>query len=307
MTLVVTVNGPETIWLLADRRLTSRGRVLRDDARKVMFLETPDGVAILGYAGLGATAAGTEPADWMSSVLRGRKLPLERSLGVLADAMKRQLPRHMLRIPGQESPAHNVLVPAFLENDVRLYTIDMVYAPDRKSYRFRYTRHVVERPALKVPRTLRLGLAGSGALYLVRDKRWIRPLLRMVRAHDRGQVSANTLAARLASLNNEVHVGIRDGSVGPRCIVAWRHRKNGVHKGGGGHQFFTGNERDSSSPSLPTIANGMDVSGLVEVMMPRTMKMFEAMREGRPAPEWDKDEINAELARLPDKPDEDLR
>ena len=47
MTLVVTVNGPETIWLLADRRLTSRGRVLRDDARKVMFLETPDGVAIL--------------------------------------------------------------------------------------------------------------------------------------------------------------------------------------------------------------------------------------------------------------------
>jgi hypothetical protein len=307
MTLVVTINGPETIWLLADRRLTSRGRLLRDDARKVMFLETPDGVAILGYAGLGATAAGTEPADWMSSVLRGRKLPLEQSLGVLADAMRRQLPRHMLRIPGKEGPAHNVLVPAFLENEVRLYTIDMAFAPDREKYRFRYTRHVVEKPALAAPRTPRLSLAGSGALYLARDKRWIRPLLRMVKAYDRGLVSTNTLAAQLAMLNNEVHEGIHDGSVGPRCIVAWRHRKHGVHKGGGGHQFFSGSARDPSSPSLPTIANGMDVSALVEAMMPHTIKMFETMGENRPAPELDKDELNAELARLPDKPDEDLR
>jgi hypothetical protein len=49
-----------------------------------MFLETADGVAILGYAGLGATALATEPAHWMRAVLRGRVLPLERSLEVLA-------------------------------------------------------------------------------------------------------------------------------------------------------------------------------------------------------------------------------
>jgi hypothetical protein len=51
----------------------------------------------------------------------------------------------------------------------------------------------------------------------------------------------------------------------------------------------------------------MDVNALIEVMMPRTMEMFEAMREGRPAPKWDTDDINAKLARLPDKPDEKLR
>jgi hypothetical protein len=50
-----------------------------------MFLETTDDVAILGYAGLGATALGTKPADWMSAVLRGRNLPLEKSLEVLAE------------------------------------------------------------------------------------------------------------------------------------------------------------------------------------------------------------------------------
>jgi hypothetical protein len=87
MTLVVTVNGREPIWLLADRRLSYKGRPPKEDGRKVMFLETTDGVATLGYAGLGATALGTEPADWMSAVLRGRNLPLEQSLGILAEAI----------------------------------------------------------------------------------------------------------------------------------------------------------------------------------------------------------------------------
>jgi hypothetical protein len=42
-------------------------------------------------------------------------------------------------------------------------------------------------------------------------------------------------------------------------------------------------------------------------MMPRAMERFEAMRAGKPVPEWNEDELNAELARLPDKPDESLR
>ena len=41
--------------------------------------------------------------------------------------------------------------------------------------------------------------------------------------------------------------------------------------------------------------------------MPRTMKLLEAMRAGEPATEWEKDEINAALARLLHKPAENLR
>ena len=52
VTLVVTVNGPETIWLLADRRLTFKSCPPKDDARKVMFLETTDAVAFLDTPGL---------------------------------------------------------------------------------------------------------------------------------------------------------------------------------------------------------------------------------------------------------------
>jgi hypothetical protein len=127
MTLVVAVARPETIWLLADRRLSFDSRPPKDDGRKIMFLETTDGVAILGYAGLGATARGTEPADWMSAVLRGRNLPLEQSLGVLADTMQKQFPRHMVRMPGKGGLAHTVIVPAFLGKEPRLYSIDLVF------------------------------------------------------------------------------------------------------------------------------------------------------------------------------------
>ncbi len=77
MTLIVTVNGPETVWLLADRRFSGPRGVHRDDATKILTLEATDGVALIGYAGLGATAQGTEPANWMSAVLRGRNLTIE--------------------------------------------------------------------------------------------------------------------------------------------------------------------------------------------------------------------------------------
>lgn len=315
MTLVLTVNGRETIWLLADRRLSYKGRPPKEDGRKVMFLETTDGVAILGYAGLGATALGTEPADWMSAVLRGRNLPLEQSLGVLAEAIKKQLPRHLVRIPRDASAAHSVVVTAFVGNEVRLYTIDMAFAPDRKSYSFRYTRHVVDSlTSAKARRPPRLALGGTGGLYLDRldrDKKRQRSLLRLVGASERGRLSPYAVADHLASLNNEVHLGIRDKSVGPRCIVAWRHRKEGLHGGGGAQQSYTGTTRDSDSPTLPTIANGMDIQAIVSVivphMMPQMSANFDTMLAGEPLKDLDVDELNAELGRLPDEPDENLR
>jgi hypothetical protein len=223
MTLILTVNGPDTIWLLADRRFSAPGLAPKDDARKLMFLETTDGVALLGYAGLGATALGTEPSDWMSNVLRGRNLPLEQSLGVLAEAMKTQLPRHLARAPANVQPAHQLLVTAFLGDEARYYTIDLALESDRGSPRISYTRWVAGDstpiPPTVAARTPRLRHGGSGGLYLSRDKTWARSLLRFVNAHDRGQISSQAVADHLATLNNQVHLGMTDKSVGPRCIV----------------------------------------------------------------------------------------
>jgi hypothetical protein len=292
--------------MLADRRLSYRNRPPKEDGRKLMFLETKDGVAILGYAGLGATAKGTEPADWMSSVLRGRNVPLEHALGELAGALQRQLPKHLLRLPRDVPAGHNIVIPAFVEGEVRLYTIDLALAADRRSYAFRYTRHVVNQTSER-PRTPRLALAGSGAMCLIRDRRWIRDLLRVVHACDRGTVSPRTVADQLARVNQIAHQNTRDGSVGPRCIVAWRHNKEGVHKGGGAHQFFERGSRTADSGALPTIANGMDVQALIQAIMPHTMAQMKAMRDGTPSAELDVAGLNAELAKLPEHPDEELK
>jgi hypothetical protein len=302
MTLVVTVTGRESIWLLADRRLSYEARSPKEDGRKVMFLETTDGVAILGYAGLGATALGTEPADWMSAVLRGRNLPLEQSLGVLAEAIKKQLPQHLVQMSRDYSAAHTVVATAFVGNEPRLYTIDLAFTPDRKSYHFGYRRHLANKPTSATARPPRLAIGGSGSLYLYRrDQKWQRRLLRLVGASERGRVSPYAVADHLASLNNEVHS--HDKSVGPRCIVAWRHRKEGIHGGGGAHQFYTGTTRDTSSLGLPTISHGMDLQALVSVFMPHMSTMV----PGEPPKDLDVDELNKELGRLPDKPDENLR
>lgn len=302
MTLVLALIGPHSVWLAADRRLTDRGRVVRDDAGKIMFLETTDAVSILGYAGLGATARGTQPAEWMSSVLRGRNWPLEPSLGTLATAMKRELPPHLAQLRQLHGPSHNLIVAAFVEQQPRLYSIDVALSADRKQLAFRHTRWVIS-TADPRPRTPRLAIAGSGAVLLAHEHGWQRPLLRLQRAYDDNRVSSRTVTKALADVNYDVSRRLTDGTVGERCIVAWRHRKASRHKGNPGHQCFTGVTPDPNSPSLPTIANGMDVHALVQVMMPHTMKQFEAMREGKPG-ELDTEALNADLATLPEGPDE---
>jgi hypothetical protein len=306
VTLVLTINGPDTIWMLADRRISFANRPPKDDSRKMMMLETTDGVAMLGYAGLGSTAGGTEPADWMSAVLRGRNVPLEQCLGELSSALQRQFPRHLAALPVRFGAAHSVLVPAFLNDEPRLYSIDLAFAPDRKSYSFRYTRHVVGPVPSDPPRTPRMSLAGSGTAYLLRDKRWIRELLRLVRACDAQRIAPQVVADFLAVMNNRVSLGTLDNSVGPRSIVVWRHRKGSARKGGGAHQFYNGIEREGDSGVLPTLGNGMDIQALIRATMPLMMAQMSSLKEGREAPEMDRDAINAALAKLPDQPDETL-
>ena len=308
VTAIVTVNGPDTIWVVADRRLSSQGRAVSDVARKLTFLEATDGVAILGYCGLGATALGTEPADWMSAVLRGRKLPLEQCLNVLSEAVKVQIPGHLAQIPGQTPLEHHVLVPAFVGDEARFYSIDVGLSLDRKNFKFRFTRHVhggAERVRLNPPR---LALGGSGAPYVVRRRNWARNILRVVRAHEKGLITPLTVADELAKLNEEISRTVPDNSVGPDCIVAWRHRPGKPERGGGAHQFYKGSVRSPCSDSLPTIAQGMDVDALVKTMMPHMLPSMDALRRGEPQQqELDREKINEALRRLPVGPDEKLR
>jgi hypothetical protein len=310
VTLILSVNGPETVWMVADRRVTYRVGFPKDDARKLMLLETTDGQAILGYAGLGETMQGTEPADWMSAVLRGRSGTLEQSLRTLAAAMNRQLPRHLHRLNPHQSVEHNLVATAFVGNTAHAYSTSIALTADRTRQYFRHTRHVKSIPGkpLEACPPTRLTLAGSGAHYLTRDQRWERPLLRLVNAHARGRIGAETVADHLAGVNHAVHLGLNDGSVGPRCIVVWRHRKQAAPNIGGKHQCYNGTTPERDTESLPTISSGRDLHAFQAAIWPYMMRLLDGVQHGGPNMPLDLDEeTKTKIEQLPDTPDEDLR
>jgi hypothetical protein len=297
MTLILAVTGPDSIWMLADRRLTGERR--QDDAVKIMSLDTSDGISLLGYAGLGKTANGTQPADWMSRVLLGRNLTLEHSINVLAEEMTAQLPSHMLGLPDADGPFHVVVIPPFVGTEPRLYGINLEISPDRTRYRHGRGRGVFH-PRPGIPKTLRAGIAGSGAEYLNRNTGWMRKVLRLVGAFDRGRISSRTVADHLAKLNLEVHQNV--GTVGPSCIVAWRLRR-GITDKNGGQQFYTGTARDPSSPALPSISQGLDVRAICQIMMPVMKEEFERFDAGEALdPTKLTAQLNARMARLYARP-----
>ncbi len=300
MTFIAAITSRHTIWLVADRRLSYRGRHPKDDARKILFLETTDGVAILGYAGLGATGLGTEPSDWMGRVLRGRNLPLEQSLSVIADAMKAQLPKHLRHTALQDKASHVVIAPAFVGKHTRLYSIDMSVSGSGKPTGFRYTRFNNG----KVDWPPRFGFSGSGSNHLPRGSQWFRQLLRLVNAHDRGRVSAYVVADALAALSYDVHQ--RDRSTGPNCIVAWRYARHGRHKGGGAQAFYERTSRVRPGITLPTIGRGRDMGAFIQAILPFMGSQLEALRRGEPDPGIDSAAMMEAVNCLPVTPNDDL-
>ena len=326
MTFVFSVHSRDTLWVLADRRLSYGPRYQpKDDAVMVMNLHCADGDGVLAYAGLGATPRGTQPSDWMSAVLRGHgDKTFEQNLRVLADAAKRELPKHLAQIRDPNQRAHFILAAAFVKGiGARLYTIDNIIDPKTGQHWFRFVHHLrSDEPGAPSPR---FGAAGSGGLYIFEKyflkkegkyflkkegKEWQRDLLNLVDAHDRGKVSTHLVADWLAGLNYEVHKALgKDGSVGPRSIVVWRRREGArPTPAASGHQFYTGVNRDLGSDALPNIYNGNDIQALATILLKQQQDWIGSggFAQGRPF-NPDKDELNRLLANISSDPDEKLR
>lgn len=307
VTLVLTVYGRDTFWVAVDRRLSYGGRRAPiDSAVKMMFLGTTDGVAVLAYAGLGATARQTEPSTWMANVLRGRGgLTMEQALGVLADVATKELPPHLVRTP---AGSHSIVIPAFVEPvGARLYSIDNLVDRRTGKHWYRYTSH--QYTSVAGARSPRVALAGTGGMHLNGTGwRWRRHLLNLVKGHDRGRLSASAVADELARLNMEAHENVADGSVGPNSIVVWRRRRDARTPGpAGAHHFYEGRLRAPDTANIPIIDNGTDVGGIARMMM----EIFQR-RLAEPSFDFtryvlDEDEINRRLVDLPSDPDDRLR
>ncbi|NQZ52616.1 MAG: hypothetical protein HRT93_00040 [Piscirickettsiaceae bacterium] len=302
MTFIVAATGSDWIWMLADRRLSyGHGRV-KDNARKIFSLETKDGTALLGYAGLGSTAMKNEPSDWMGNTVRGLNLPLEQVLNVLADSAKKRLPRHLQKPSFPGTPSHNIIIPAFVDDHPRIYSIDLSLTNGKKDLNFRYTRHVTGKKSSKGDISPRIAIAGSGAQYICKQKKWAKNILRVIKAHDEEKVTPFEVAKQFAKLNFQVSK--KDKYVSKECVVIWRHKKSG-----GGALNFSGLTKDTKTQfkPIPAIANGMDINAIINVILPHFTKSSEAFFErGEKMVEPDKDAINQELAKLPEGPDDTL-
>lgn len=314
MTLVVTVYGKETTWMLADCRISFADRLPKDDAVKMMSLETRDGAAMISYAGLGLTAAGTEPSEWMSAVLRGRNLLMEESLNALAAAMEREFPAHLLRLPSEFGAKHAIVVAARIHDEPMVYSIDMAYAPDRTRYSFRVLRRFMPVPG-REPKPVPILVGGSGTPYLLHEKTWIRNLMHVVRACDEHRISTEAVADFLARSNNDVH--IKEPGVGPRCIVKWMYTKRGPHEGGGASLAYMGPDREDGtvradgSGVSPAISHGMNVGGLIRENWPywqeHMQKMMEQMFLTGQVLHPDENILRELAAKVPMNPDERLK
>jgi hypothetical protein len=300
--------------MVVDRRLSyGDARPPVEDAVKVMVLEADDGFAFVGYAGLGATALGTQPSAWMSAVLRGRRgYTLEQMLGLLAGVSRNELPQHLRDLP---SRTHSIHAAGF-SRDVGacLYGIHNI-VDEQKGFGFEFTRYTHSPEMGGTSR--RLAAGGTGSDYLItKPESWSRALLSLANAHDGNRVSAEAVADHLAAINYETHLAVKDGSVGPRCIVMWRHRPEAKpSQQGNGFRCYDGTDFVGGPVDIPTIAGHYDVSAIIRAMAP-FLQPTDAVNAWLNDPNadpgdfvWDLDEdaINRALAELPDGPDETLR
>ena len=299
MTLVVALIGSEAIWLLTDRRLTRDGQLASDEATKIVGLDTLEGRALLGYAGLGRTEALMQPSEWMANVLRGRNGTLEQLLGVLAGVAELEIPPHL----GGISPAHFVLIPAIVANQPRAYSIRIDSTSD--GHKLSWTRHF-RRPHSGKPeeRPPYLMLAGSGANYLGARKGWVRKLLRLVGRFDAGECSAESVADALGDLGYEVHRSV--DSVGPTAVVAWRIVDQGEHhRGGGGHLGYINGKRGDPAVRIPQVALGNDLLAVGDRMM--NFMLSQMVNGNFPDEPIDPRKLEAAMDVPPEPPDDRLR
>jgi hypothetical protein len=299
LTLVFGVATAESIWLLADRRLTRGNKTYRDDSIKMVVLDALDGVALLGYAGLGETPGGTEPSEWMSRVLRGRRLAVERSLEVLAGAASEQLPKHL------KESGHVIASVAIVDGQPRVYTIEVGPKPGQL-----LCRRLVYKSGWPPP----FICVGTGEVYLRRhlDESRQRDLLRLVKACNKGKVSPLAVCDYLAWLNYEASIFV--STVGADCVAMSRFNMSRFKAGsprqrlGNALVAYVGTQR-TTTPNLPTISRGMDMKAMGEIFGKQFEDGIAAYHAGTassPFERVDPGRALAEFDKLPWQPDEGL-
>jgi len=212
----------------------------------------------------------------------------------------------LFKVDGLGDRAHVVLAPSFVDGRPSLFSIELDLQPASRGHKTHFLRHVIDTVS---GRNKRIGIAGSGGPLALREiKARQRRLLRLIVEHERRKVSALIVADELARLNSSV--AQRESSVGPNCLVTWRYNKKGPLGGGGGTQAYQGETRGGFGYMVPTNANGLDISALLENQRPFSQRAMEALLNGEESLYKDETflkEMKDALENVPTLPDDKLR
>lgn len=306
MTLILAATGKKSIWVLADTRLTYGRGVFSDSGEKLLRLETSDGVAILGYAGLGATSEGTQPSTWMANVLRGRNVPLEHALSFLATAAKSQLPPHLTHINSQTGPFHAIVAAAIVAGEPRIYTIRLQVSDDRRALGFEFNRELQRKPGSNYRFTPRFVATGSGALAIPAPSTDLDLLKKLIHRAERRQQRPQTVASFMARMNQKASKLVADKTVGKRCMVAWHIHRNGDEQESG-LVAFNGTLRERRSYKIQTIQRGTDINALISLVWDHLNDQYRSAGNNWKGVRIDEEKFNESTRLLPRDPDENLR
>jgi hypothetical protein len=254
MTLVIGACLSKGIWVLTDRRVTFKARPPVDDAVKVFSLSAHGGTALFAYAGLGMTANGEQPSDWFKRITRAMRTSatVEDGVRVIAAAMNEHLPKHLQTLTWTSKVVdHGVLCLAVVKGKPRAYSLVMRVKAGATKPLFNVHELNFDKMT-RIPISIFKG--GSGASHVSR-----RELLTLFRARERGQISEQTVADRLAAICHRVH--LREPTVGTRSIVAYR-----TGRGGGRTYGYDGTKLTPGHIGIPSIVAGMDLAAMTAYM-----------------------------------------
>jgi hypothetical protein len=268
MTFALVALGQKSIWAVADRMLTFEGNTRRD-AIKLAEFQADDGVAVIAYAGLGETAGGTQPSQWITNVLRGYKpITVEQGLALLAKATFENLAPRLNDLPQHAGKSHVFLIAAHIDKKPHLFTIEVEVDGAGVITHARHTRWVNARG---VPH--RIAVAGSGAACAMRERRLLRHVLTAIQAAEKGKARHHEVSELFAMVNRRVAANV--SSVSTECIVLWRI----IDEGGGAHRWFP--EPDGELEFIPTVGGGMPVHEIVSAILPTMQQHLENVSRGQ--------------------------
>lgn len=227
------------------------GAIASTDARKIVGIDSTDGLALVSYAGLGMIS-GLDPSDWVTSVCQGVQTDLRGYMMCLAEAMKEVDP-----VERSAAPGHLFVAAGVVDGQPVLYSL-VAGSAGRLSLRY-----------FERPNTFMIAGAGRASLQNTDDKltdeaHELRDWIRKVETEDaHPREVTDRLAKWDAATSRETE------NAGSRAIVAYRLVGDG--EVAPGRCFYDGATLEPPDSKIPQMTRGVDVNQIFDLMKKQAM------------------------------------